>query len=403
MKKNLRYSLLGLLLAFCIPGGAQTTVIDFDNNYATLFPTLTGTSSSESHDGDFTETTTSTPVDGITVTVSAKTSGSNENRIWNAAPRLRMYSGTFTVTAPAGKNISSIEFTGHNTNFNLETGTGTLDAKTWTGSANEIVFTVKKNTQINNITVTIGGGGTVEPQPMPEVSSIADFKALANGKEAKLTLTNAKVVYSWTSNNGNTSVYVRDASGAIVFDCRGDYAAVGASFATNNDLNGSIILKNSLYNNLPQASATSKTNVDNLTISAGSSAAPVECTVANAKDYLCDLVTVKGVSVTSDGAEKPKYYATAGADQVQIYNGFHLDAFNDLSTFVGENVAITGIMVVYNTTYEIYPIDNGIDTGISNVTSGALNANAPIYNLAGQRVSKDAKGILIQNGKKFVK
>ena len=29
--------------------------------------------------------------------------------------------------------------------------------------------------------------------------------------------------------------------------------------------------------------------------------------------------------------------------------------------------------------------------------------NAPIYNLAGQRVSKDAKGILIQNGKKFIR
>lgn len=31
-----------------------------------------------------------------------------------------------------------------------------------------------------------------------------------------------------------------------------------------------------------------------------------------------------------------------------------------------------------------------------------LNANAPVYNLAGQRVSMNTKGILIQNGKKFV-
>jgi len=42
-------------------------------------------------------------------------------------------------------------------------------------------------------------------------------------------------------------------------------------------------------------------------------------------------------------------------------------------------------------------------SGISNVTSDTkVNPNAPIYNLAGQRVSKDAKGILIQNGKKFI-
>lgn len=42
-------------------------------------------------------------------------------------------------------------------------------------------------------------------------------------------------------------------------------------------------------------------------------------------------------------------------------------------------------------------------TAISNVTTDAVNSDAPIYNLAGQRVSKDAKGILIQNGRKFIK
>ncbi len=46
--------------------------------------------------------------------------------------------------------------------------------------------------------------------------------------------------------------------------------------------------------------------------------------------------------------------------------------------------------------------DNGGSTGITEVASDKLNENAPVYNLAGQRVSKDAKGILIQNGKKFI-
>ncbi|MGN1375092.1 MAG: hypothetical protein ACI4V5_00910 [Prevotella sp.] len=42
--------------------------------------------------------------------------------------------------------------------------------------------------------------------------------------------------------------------------------------------------------------------------------------------------------------------------------------------------------------------------GINGITvDGADNANAPVFNLAGQRVSKEAKGILIQNGKKFIK
>ena len=41
--------------------------------------------------------------------------------------------------------------------------------------------------------------------------------------------------------------------------------------------------------------------------------------------------------------------------------------------------------------------------GINTVEASEAKANAPIYNLAGQRVSSNFKGIAIQNGKKFVK
>ncbi len=43
------------------------------------------------------------------------------------------------------------------------------------------------------------------------------------------------------------------------------------------------------------------------------------------------------------------------------------------------------------------------ETGISNAVAEKANVNAPIYNLAGQRVNNNFKGIAIQNGKKFVK
>ncbi len=42
-------------------------------------------------------------------------------------------------------------------------------------------------------------------------------------------------------------------------------------------------------------------------------------------------------------------------------------------------------------------------SGICEIQSNTLNENAPMYNLAGQHVDKNAKGIVIQNGKKFVK
>lgn len=44
-----------------------------------------------------------------------------------------------------------------------------------------------------------------------------------------------------------------------------------------------------------------------------------------------------------------------------------------------------------------------VAAGINNVhAEKAVNTNAPIYNLAGQKVSNDYKGIVIQNGKKFI-
>ena len=190
------------------------------------------------------------------------------------------------------------------------------------------------------------------PVETVEVANIAEFLDLAEGTEAKLTLTDAKVLYSWTSNNGNNSTYVRDATGAICFN----RTALGLE--TNEDVNGFVYVLRSSYNKLPQAnvSAANETNAENLTHEAGDPAEAKVIAVTEAADYLNDLVSLNDVAVTVDGT---KYYATVGEDKVQIYNGFHLDDFNDLSAFVSEeqNYNVKGIMVVYNTTYEIYPIE----------------------------------------------
>ena len=72
----------------------------------------------------------------------------------------------------------------------------------------------------------------------------------------------------------------------------------------------------------------------------------------------------------------------------------------------GKSYAITGYAIYVNgstTKYmNILPISVADPTGINGITTDTANENAPIYNLAGQRVNKHAKGILIQNGKKFV-
>ncbi len=198
MRKSLRFAFLSMFFMLCAGVSAQTVVtIDFDTDYQTLFPTLPGVSDGNgSSDGDFTENTTSTAVDGVTVTVTATESGT-KNRIWTSAPRLRMYNGTFTVT---GKGITKIDFTGHSTNFNLSTTTGTLEGKTWVGQADEIEFAVAKNTQINKIVVTLGGE-VINPDDIAKTLYTEAFTA----NEGSFTIDNKvmpeDLTYVWKFNS----------------------------------------------------------------------------------------------------------------------------------------------------------------------------------------------------------
>ena len=67
-------------------------------------------------------------------------------------------------------------------------------------------------------------------------------------------------------------------------------------------------------------------------------------------------------------------------------------------TFTAAGVAVEAVGGAVPT--DITP---DLTAGINNIKAAEKNdANAPIFNLAGQKVDKSQKGILIQNGKKFV-
>lgn len=51
---------------------------------------------------------------------------------------------------------------------------------------------------------------------------------------------------------------------------------------------------------------------------------------------------------------------------------------------------------------EFAPIAKPVTTGINNITTDATLENAPAFNLAGQKVGKAYKGVVIKAGKKFV-
>ncbi len=168
MYKKLRYGLIALLAFVGLTASAQVT-FDFEEDYATLFPTVTFDSEGI---GAITNDAKSIAIDGYTVTVSAGDDPEkNANCIWNNSPRLRIYSGTITIS---GSGIETIKFN-HGGKFTLATNSkdGELEGNVWTGSANEVVFYIPAeagSTQLKSIVIN----GEVGNDDIREVS-IAKF------------------------------------------------------------------------------------------------------------------------------------------------------------------------------------------------------------------------------------
>lgn len=106
---------------------------------------------------------TSLKVGDVTVSFSKGTS-STDPAYYNTGTAVRCYPGnTMTVTA---LGITKIEFTfgsGDNTN-EITVNTGSLNGSTWTGSADEVTFTVggdSKHRRIQAVKVTMNGEGSV--------------------------------------------------------------------------------------------------------------------------------------------------------------------------------------------------------------------------------------------------
>lgn len=407
MNKLLRYS-LSVILAFVASVGFAQTTFDFDNDYKTLFPDLPGVSTTDSHDGDFNKATTCT-VDGIAVTVSAKEEGNpNDNRIWTSSARLRMYSGTLTIQASEGKQISKIEIAQKKWNANNKVDNGTIDSKgNWNGSANKVVYSIGGNTQIKSLTVTLGSGEN--PQPPVEVTytDVASVKdLLANytedTKNLNLTLTNAKVTYV-NEYNGTINTYVREGDAAI------ELRTLGFNMPVNSILTGKVKVDLTFNYGVPYLVANAGTNDESITVTESTEAAqPIEATVADiiANKYLNDLVTIKGFTFSKEEYQEGRfnYYANDGEQKIMIYDKFNkVGGVAELTE--GEKYNVVGLYgAIFKGTPEIIPTQAVVptSTGISNITVTTAD-NAPAYNLAGQKVNAAYKGIVIKNGKKMIK
>lgn len=412
MNKILRYSFIALLAFICDFAFAGETTIDFTK----LTVTTTDKEGYTLKSGDFTFAAVKNN-GGI-----APTQNSNSKDLRHYAKN------TLTITgAKMTKIVFAMSDAGLKQWADITASEGKItidkDAKTttWENATGSTAITLtvgdenkygtkadKKAGQfdISSVVITSDGqGGGETPTPPAEetkAENIAAFKALASGTTATLTLKNAQVVYKnvYTTKSGtNTEYYVRDASGAIQF------FNTDLELNVNQVINGTVEVTYSPFNELPEAKKTANTSAEKLTITDGDPAVPTKVTVADltSNKYLCDLVTVENANIISEtSGTYTNQYLTNGTDKVMIYDKFKTKT----NITDGEGFDVTGIFVTAklsgNIIKELAPISAPVPTGINNITTEAADANAPAYNLSGQRVGKNAKGVLIKNGKKYV-
>lgn len=129
-------------------------------------------------------------------------------------------------------------------------------------------------------------------------------------------------------------------------------------------------------------------------------------------------VYVSGIVVAdvagSDQYGNADYFISADGSengQIKVFRGKWLGAAkftSEQQLKKGDRVVVKGQLTVYQNVNQIAAGSelisvNGETTAISNVLTNGKNADGVIYNLAGQRVGNGYKGIVIINGKKYIR
>lgn len=147
-------------------------------------------------------------------------------------------------------------------------------------------------------------------------------------------------------------------------------------------------------------------------------------TIAKAKELidagkgLSESVYVKGIVSQASKSLNATYGSLSyfisddgkKENELQVFGGLSFEGkkFTSVDDIkVGDVVVVYGKLKKFKTTYELDLNNilislNGTTTSITNITTDEAAKNAPVYNLAGQKVTKAYKGVVIKNGKKMI-
>lgn len=391
MKHILRYSLVALF-ALMSSFSFADTVITFTAG------TDKGTETNAGNKGD------AVSKDGITIET---TSGNSAF----AAAQYRFSKGSTTTFTSTVGNITKIVFTctasgdakyGPGCFTAPSTGSYTFDDKvgTWTGDAASFTLTASSN-QVRATKIEVTVGGEAPAYAAPTISGETSFT-----ESTTVTLTAGEGATIYYTTNGQDP------------DDR-----EGIEYKASFTLTESATVKAIAYYGSNASAVTSKdfTKLAKIeTEGEGTEASPYtvsDIVKLNAGNQLPKSAYVKGtVSKVSETINERygqlTYWLSTPntTDTLEVYSGYYLngDKFTSADQLkVGDVVVVNGNLSVYNGTLEfsyrstIVSI-NGVTTGINSAKISADDENAPAFNLAGQRVSRNYKGVVIKNGKKLL-
>lgn len=215
----------------------------------------------------------------------------------------------------------------------------------WT-SSNTAVATVNHDGLVTGVapgtaTITLTANETLTATcqitvvQLETVSGIGAFRNLTEGDERVLKLDNAQVLFVKGDN-----VYVRDASGALIF------SGTGMSVSKNDILNGSIYGKFALIDKIPYLqSVEGYTNSMGLTSTPGDEVEAREVNIDQVSDAdYADFVTLKGGKMTKI---ENTIYLVGGREQIRIFNRLGVSGITVPQNLEGNYYDVTGIMLTY--------------------------------------------------------
>lgn len=433
MVKTLRYAFMAMLMLVCSTAFAGVITLN-----ATDFA------------GGETATVTK---DGITLSIDKGTSTSGAGNLYNGQ-QFRIYKGnTLTVSSTVG-NITQIVFT-CTANGTTKQGPGCFAAQdgysyegkigTWVGNAAAVNFTAESN-QVRATTIEVTVGGEVGPT---KKAAGLKFSETTVNYELGTTFTAPTFTKETTAAvkfvSDNEEVATVNAEGVIAATGKEGKAVITASAEENDDFNaGTATCTVYVYHmNVYKKATAVEAGKDYLIVAQRDEktyyAAPVKYNAEKPYGYLNSFKVdgiVDELKIKSSYNDAFTFEGVEGGYAIKDANGYYLymdENVKHASFQLGNEAKAWTVEPAENGTFTItnngkfIQYGNGTFTTFGAWTEAQENAVKPMlfvlddaassingvqttvkpqnnvrYNIAGQRVAADYKGIVIINGKKYL-